>query len=281
VSNERPYLLGSVSSCQCTYGKDRSFLDLDKADLDSWTSNLLLFFTGCGAGVLNVVAGGGSFLTLPALIFLGLPPSVANGTNRVAILMQNIGAVWGFNRHGLVDWKSLVWAALPATIGAVLGVWIAVNVGDRAFQRILALLMIIMTLLSLWNPPKGRRSSFGTRDRERLLLSGAFFLIGIYGGFVQAGVGFLILATMSLAGMDLVRGNAIKVLSILCFTMVSLSIFITQSLVYWAPGVVLGLGAAAGGQLGVKLTVLKGHKWIRGVVTLAILLLALKLWIQS
>ena len=242
---------------------------------------MLLFFTGCAAGVLNVVAGGGSFLTLPVLIFLGLPASIANGTNRVAILLQNIGAVWGFSRHRLVDWKSLLWAAFPATVGAVLGVWIAVNVGDRTFQQVLALLMVVMTLLSLWNPARRKTPGLETEKRRWLLLATAFFLVGIYGGFVQAGVGFLILAATSLAGMDLVRGNAIKVLSILCFTIVSLSIFATQSLVYWGPGLVLGLGTAIGGQLGVKLTVLKGHQWIRGVVTVAVLVFALKLWLQS
>ena len=249
--------------------------------MDSWTNNLILFFTGCAAGLLNVVAGGGSFLTLPVLILLGLPASIANGTNRVAILMQNIGAVWGFSHHRLVDWKSLGWAAFPATVGAVLGVWIALNVGDRTFQRVLASLMVVMTLLSLWNPSRRKTHSLETEKWRWFLLASAFFLVGIYGGFVQAGVGFLILAATSLAGMDLVRGNAIKVLSILCFTIVSLSIFATQSLVHWAPGLVLGLGTTIGGQLGVKLTVLKGHKWIRGVVTIAVLVFALKLWLQS
>jgi len=105
--------------------------------MEHWSSYFLLFGVGSVAGVLNVVAGGGSFLTLPVLIFLGLPPTVANGTNRVAVALQNVGAVWSFRRHGMIDWGSLLWAAVPATFGAILGTWAALWVGDELFQKIL------------------------------------------------------------------------------------------------------------------------------------------------
>ena len=97
---------------------------------------LLVFAAGLMAGVLNVIAGGGSFLTLPILMFLGLPPGVANGTNRVGILLQNVGAVWSFERHGVLDWRSVLWAAAPSIPGAALGVWLALIVSDHAFKRI-------------------------------------------------------------------------------------------------------------------------------------------------
>ena len=119
--------------------------------MDHWSSYLLLFGVGSVAGVLNVVAGGGSFLTLPALIFLGLPPTLANGTNRVGVVLQNAGAVWSFRRHGMIDWSYLLWAALPAMVGAILGSWVALWVGDELFQRILAFLMIAVTLWTLWD----------------------------------------------------------------------------------------------------------------------------------
>ena len=89
-----------------------------------------LALAGCVAGALNVVAGGGSFLTLPILIFFGLPPGVANGTNRVAILLQNVVASWGFHRHGVLDTRAILWAALPATAGAGLGAWAALVISD-------------------------------------------------------------------------------------------------------------------------------------------------------
>lgn len=243
--------------------------------------HLLLFGTGCVAGLLNVVAGGGSFLTLPVLIFLGLPATIANGTNRVSILLQNGIAVWGFNRYGFMDWKSLLWAALPASGGAVLGTWFALIISESDFQRLLALLMVALTLLTLWKPSEKRQGQNQERKWRGLILGGAFFLVGIYGGFVQAGVGFLILAVTSLAGLDLVRGNAIKVLAILSFTVISLSMFAGQGKVYWEPGIVLGIGTVIGGHLGVRLTILKGHGWIRTMVTITILVFAVKLWLGS
>ena len=249
--------------------------------MDSWTGNLLLLFVGCIAGLLNVIAGGGSFLTLPILIFLGLPATIANGTNRLAILLQNIGAVWGFSRHRIVNWNSLLWAALPACLGSVFGTWMSLMITDRTFQRTLAFLMIAMTILSLWKPTYQQHSAEEIIKRRGLLLAASFFLVGVYGGFIQAGVGFLILAVISLSGLDLVRGNAVKVLCILCFTAVSLSIFTIQGMVRLYPGPILGIGTVIGGQIGVKLTIRKGHKWIRGFVTMAVFFFAIKLWLQS
>jgi uncharacterized membrane protein YfcA len=246
------------------------------------TTYLLLFVAGCAAGTLNVIAGGGSFLTLPLLIFVGLPATVANGTNRVAIFLQNIAAVWGFHRHGMVDWRYVLWAAVPATIGAIVGAWAAVKMGDRSFQNVLAFLMIAVTLWTLWDPLRKRRPSLGGNARPRTgLLALGFFLVGIYGGFVQAGVGFLILAATTLAGLDLVRGNAVKVLSIMFYTAVALGIFAWQGKVAWAPGLVLALGNVAGSQVGVHLAVLKGHSWIKGVVTATVILFAVRLLLMN
>lgn len=244
---------------------------------------LLLFGAGLIAGSLNVIAGGGSFLTLPILMFLGLPPGVANGTNRVGILLQNVGAVWSFQRHGVLDWRSVLWAAVPSIPGAALGVWLALLVSDQAFKRILALLMVTVSLWTLWSKrPAGTGAAaegVATPSTRRLIGVGtAFFVIGIYGGFVQAGVGFLILAATTAAGLDLVRGNAVKVLTVLCFTALSLALFAWNGRVDWLMGLVLAAGTTLGGLLGARLTVLKGHRWVRGVVTAAMIVFALKLW---
>ncbi len=242
----------------------------------------LLFAIGIVSGVLNVIAGGGSFLTLPLLIFLGLPTLVANGTNRVGILAQSIGAVWGFHRYRVLDWRPAIWAALPASLGAVLGTLFALVVSDEDFKKILAFLMIFLTLCSFWSP-LGRKTKSPQRwTRLRLIAFGlVFFLVGIYGGFVQAGVGFLILATTTWAGLDLVRGNALKVVNVLAFTMLSLGIFSWQGKVYWPMGLALAVGTTLGGHLGVRLTVLKGHNWLRGVVTVTVISLAIKLWLAG
>lgn len=250
-----------------------------------WLVYLVLFGAGSVAGVINVVAGGGSFLTLSLLIFLGLPAVVANGTNRVAILLQNVGAVWGFHRYGVLDWRAVLWAAVPATAGSLLGTWAALVIDEEAFKRTLAALMVVVTLWSLWNPLERVTPPTGSRGRppsgswsKATLLGSGFFLVGIYGGFVQAGVGFFILAVTTLVGLDLVRGNAVKVLSVLVFTMVSLAIFAWQGMVHWPMGLALAAGNVLGGLLGVRLTVLKGHAWVKGAVTVAVIAFALKLW---
>jgi uncharacterized membrane protein YfcA len=246
------------------------------------TNYALLFAVGCVAGTLNVVAGGGSLLTIPILIFLGLPGTVANGTNRVAILLQNVAAVWGFHRHGVVDWRYVLWAAVPATFGALVGAWVANRIGDRSFEQALAVIMIGVTLWTLWDPLKKRQPAVEDDHRPRVgLLACTFFLVGIYGGFVQAGVGFLILAATTLAGLDLVRGNAVKVLSILIYTPFALGVFVWEGNVEWTLGLALAAGNVVGSQVGVRLTVLKGHSWIKGVVTVTVIVFAVKLLVAG
>lgn len=245
---------------------------------------LYVVLAACGvvAGLLNVVAGGGSFLTLPLMIFLGLSPSEANGTNRVGILSQNVAASYGFHRHGLFDRRAMLWSALPATVGAIFGTWLALEIPETAFQKILAGLMIVVTLWSLKPekkaPPKSDVEGEDPGEGVRLpALMIGFFVVGLYGGFVQAGVGFLVLAATSMAGLDLVRGNAVKVVAILCFSVMALGIFAWQGRVVWSWGVALAVGTTIGGLLGVRLTVLKGHRWVRAVVTVAVIVFALRL----
>jgi hypothetical protein len=251
--------------------------------MDAWPGCLLLVAAGLVAGVLNVVAGGGSFLTLPLLIFLGLPATEANGTNRVAILLQSVGAVWGFHRSGVLEWRALGWAAGPATLGSVFGTWAALTVGDEAFTKALAILMVVVALWTL-RDPLAERAERGAAGRAPVRPAGAalgigFFVVGLYGGFVSAGVGFLSLAATTWAGLDLVRGNAVKVLSVLLFTAVSLALFAWAGQIHWAEGVALAVGMLAGGLIGVRLTLRKGHAWVKGVVMATVVAFAIKLWV--
>jgi hypothetical protein len=253
--------------------------------MTEWLPFLWLFLAGCVAGTLNVIAGGGSFLTLPILIFMGLPATVANGTNRVGILLQNVGAVWGFHRHRVLNWKWALYAAVPATIGAGFGTYAALLVSDLAFRRILSFLMVAITLLTLLRKDPVKDEGEGATEEMPVSsvtgLAFAFFIVGLYGGFVQAGVGFLILTATTWAGLDLVRGNAIKVLCVLAFTALSLSIFAWQGMVEWTLGLVLAAGTVLGGQLGVRLTTLKGHRWVKGVVTATVIVFAIRLWMTG
>lgn len=244
-------------------------------------SALLLFAVGLVAGTLNVIAGGGSTLTLPVMIFLGLPPTVANGTNRVAILVQNVGAAWSFQRRRLTTVAWLWLAVPPAVVGAVLGTLLAVRIGDVAFQRILAIVLVAVAAWTVWRPAPaaGGEAAGPPSGLRRWAFVGAFFLVGFYGGFLQAGVGFVILAVTSAGGLDLVRGNAVKVTLILCFTPLALALFWWSGKVDWLMGGSLALGNLLGGLAGVRLQILKGHGWVRNVVTITMVIFAVRLLI--
>ena len=250
---------------------------------DLLINSVLLFLVGLIAGVLNVIAGGGSLLSLPVMIFLGLPPTVANGTNRVAILLQNIGASWSFHRRGLVSREWLLIAVPPALAGAVVGTVAAVHIGELEFQRILAVILVAAAAWQIWNPiklqPDGTAAlPVGIR---RWAVVAAVFLIGAYGGFIQAGIGFLLLAATSAAGFNLIRGNALKVTVVLGFTPVALLLFAWNGKIDWAMGFALAAGNFLGGLAGVHLQVLKGHAWVRGVVTAVIVIFAIRLLFSS
>lgn len=239
---------------------------------------------GFVAGTLNVLAGGGSLLTLPVLIFLGLPATVANGTNRVAILVQNVGASWSFRRHGLLEGNWLRIGVPPALLGALVGTWMGVTVGDAAFQKILAAAMVAVAAWTLWNPvrpPAHGVAAPPASGATRALVRLAFFAVGAYGAFIQAGVGFVILAVVSAAGLDLVRGNALKVTLVLVFTPLALAGYAMNGLVDWGLGLALAAGNLLGGLLGVRLNVLKGQVWIRRVVVVMVLAFALRLWMSA
>ena len=248
--------------------------------MEDWQAYFLLLIAGTIAGTINVIAGGGSFLTLPLLIFLGFPASVANGTNRVALLLQNTVAIWSFHKEKILDWRSLWWASVPAGLGSIIGSVLTFWIDDADFEKILAVLMVVITLWSLWNPSSISGKLSKDSSRSLLILGFSFFLIGIYGGFIQAGVGFFLLAATSMAGLNLVKGNAVKVLTGQVFTIISLVIFAMQGKVVLEAGLILGVGTMTGGLVGARLTVRKGDAWVRRFVTATIIIFAVLLWVK-
>lgn len=229
-----------------------------------------LFVVGLVTGLINVLAGGGSFISLPALLELGLAGPVANGTNRVCILLGNLTGTRAFLKAGLLEKSDLPRIVAPACVGALIGSLVATQMDDRSFRGVLALLMIVVSLYTLLRAdPKGE-----LKDRPSLLAPG-FFLVGLYAGFIQAGTGFLALAVSTAAGLQLVRGNAVKTAMNFALTMVALSVFWWHGQVHWLYGGVLAAGGAIGGHLGARATVLKGNRWLKRVVTLTIVLIAI------
>lgn len=244
---------------------------------------VLLFGTGIFAGFLNTVAFGGSLLALPMLIFLGLEAAVANGTNRVAIFCQNVSAIMGFRRKGVFDFSYSILLAIPAVIGAVIGAIIAIDTKDAVFNLILAVVMLVMLVLTLLNPTERLKHRIESeRTRSKIITMVVFFFIGIYGGFIQAGVGLLVITALRLlTGIDLVRTNAIKVFVICFYTVVALGIFIMKGKVNWYLGPTLAVGNACGAWVGSHWAVEKGEKWIKVVLIVAVVAFAIRLVWQS
>lgn len=238
---------------------------------------LILAAAGTAAGFFNVVAGGGSLLTMPALILLGFPSAVANGSNRVAVMGQSISSVVAFRRKGYREAVLSMRFALPAALGALLGSMAAVEVPDELFRKLLSGVMILATAASFLRRPGGNGGP-GEEPRHGLLLSMMFLLVGFYGGFIQAGVGFLIIAALhGLGRLSLVRTNGIKVFIVGIYTIPSLLVFVAEGKVAWLPAAILTAGHATGGWLGAHFTVRAGDRWLRIVMAAAVLAMALKL----
>ena len=245
---------------------------------DPLLAALLLVPVGFIAGAINVVAGGGSFLTLPLLIFMGLPHNVANGTNRLAILIQTAAATAAFRRADAIPVPVMIRLGAAAVVGAGLGSTLAVHVGEAAFLRFLSIVMVLFTLFPLLQVEAPDRK--GSPQVGAGLLAG-FLVVGFYGGFVQAGVGFLSLGATSWAGYGLVAGNAIKVACIFLFSIVSLSVFALNGVVDWGVGLALGIGTFGGALVGARLTLKAGDRILRFVVAAATLAFAVALWLRT
>src|SRR5210317_357430 len=235
----------------------------------------ILIFVALLAGAINTVAGGGSNLVLPTLMIMGMPPEVANATNRVGIFVESVVAISEFKRHDKLETFDLKAILIPMAIGGLFGSLAAAFAPPDILKPLLIGTMICMSLLVLFrpavvSPPTGtevRRVSETPSARVGLLAA------GFYGGFVQAGVGFLLLA--SIAGTlryDIVRANAIKLVCTFVFTAVSLAIFIWQDQVAWIAGLILSIGYVAGAYFGVNLAVYADPKLLRWFLFAATLL---------
>ncbi len=237
---------------------------------------IVLIVAGLLVGFINTLAGGGSIISLSILMFLGLPANVANGTNRIAIFIQNIAAVGSFKQQKVLDYKKGFWLAIPAAIGSVIGAWIAVDLNEEVIEKAIAVVMLIMMFVILYKP---QRWLVGKRELQEKKVSVwqmiLFFVIGIYGGFLHMGVGYALLAGIVLgAGYDLVKANAIKVLIILIWTPVTLLIFIFNDQVNFAYGLILSVGNFLGALIASRMAVKKGASFVRWVIIIVILLTA-------
>lgn len=240
----------------------------------------VFFGLGLLVSCINSIAGGGSTLSLPVMILLGLPPTVANGTNRIGILIGNISSVLNLRKHGYLNskiYRQLFW---PTLAGALFGIFFLVNLHDKVFQGILSVAICLVVVMS-----NLKTDVFGKPPATppEHLTAGWFFgylLVSLYGCIIQVGVGFVQIFTLSrYTGLDLIHVNALKNALTTTFLLVSTTGLIITGKVNWPLAIAMCIGAWAGGYIGSKLQQKRGNKFIRRCISVAsIVMAAALLW---
>ncbi len=244
-----------------------------------WTTVLLITVTGFVAAFLNTVGGGGSLFSVPILTFIGLPITSANATSRVTLLFQNVFAVGGFRSKGVeLPWPYSLYLGLSSLFGGLLGSLLASKVPDTVFSKIFVGVMILSIFLILFDPLKSKGPEKLSPKHQAIGII-LFFFIGIYGGFVQAGIGFMVIAVLAMVNnFNLVKSNYVKVFAAIIYTGVSVVVFALEGKIYWMTGLVLAIGHALGGWYASRWSVNKGEVWIKRVMIASIIAMAIKLW---
>lgn len=245
-----------------------------------WYHYLLLVAVGFAVGFINTVAGGGSLLSLPTLIFLGLPAAMANGTNRVAIVVQTAMSAAGFKSKGVSTYPFNVYLGIAAFFGSIIGAYIAVDINGETFNRILSMVMLAVVLIIIFKP-KMRLGEMQERLTGKYLWVSVvvFFLFGIYGGFINAGLGFLMmLYTHYINRMNLVRSNATKVVVVFIYMLSALAVFALNDKVNWKMGFILAIGNGSGAWVASRFSVQKGDGFIKTFLVIVVIVMAIKLW---
>lgn len=240
---------------------------------------LILVAAGILAGFVNAVSAAGSLITLPVLIFTGLGAAEANATNRVGVLSQNISSAYGFRSKGIKTEPYMWWLAGAAVPGAVLGAWFSLKIPDALFNKILSAVMLVFLAVTLTNPLKagaGKEPRMGAKHK----MWGVFlyFLTGIYGGFIQAGSGFFIMAgCLLLHRFDIVKTNYYKAIIMFTYTVAAFLVFLLSGNINWMYGLVLSVGMAIGGFAGSRWSMSASEKWLKVFITVVIVTMAVYL----
>lgn len=240
----------------------------------------LLIGLGFLAGFLNTVAGGGTLLTLPILIFMGLPAPLAQGTNRIAILLQTFTAVRGFKSKGVSTYPFSLYLGISALVGSTIGAYLALDFEGKSFNRMLAVIMIMVLVLTVFKPKNNNLKLTEKLTGKPLFFSIiVFFFLGIYGGIINAGIGFLILMTLPyLNGMSLLRSNATKVFVVFVYTIGAVVVFALNDKIDYGLAAVLSLGNVSGAWFGSRWSVKKDEKVIKLFLIISVTALSIKLW---
>jgi len=246
-----------------------------------WLIFLLIIIVGGIVGFINTLAGSGSLISLPLLVFLGLNTNVANGTNRISVLLQSLVATFSFKKKKIFRWNEIILISIYSVLGALPGAFIATKVPKEILNYSLGFLLVFMFFIVWLKPEKWlKKKSDSNISKNRFIEFLIYFFIGVYGGFIQAGVGFFLLSALVLfSGYELVKANALKVYITGLFTLIVLPIFIYYNQVNYIYGGLLSVGSVVGAYIASKMAIKKGASFIRFFLLLIIFASAIKLLI--
>jgi len=206
---------------------------------------------GFVAGIMNTLAGYGSIITLTILMdVMGLPANIANGTNRVNVLSNSVAGAIGYQKNGKLSLDQGKWILIIVCLGAIAGVITAVNISNEQFRSVFKYLVVVLLFAIIVNPKKwiSETKQVKTLPMWKNIL--IYLPIGFYGGFIQMGMGVIFLmATVLISQFTIIKANAIKLIVVSVYTVMTLIIFQYKGLVDWRIGGILAIGAALGGYL--------------------------------
>jgi uncharacterized membrane protein YfcA len=244
------------------------------------TSIIILIISGIVVGFINTLAGGGTVISLSVFMFFGLPPLVANGTNRIAIVLQNAAAVTYFQKNKLIDWQKIFRLVIPTILGTICGAAITGFLSNELFLKIFAVVVILFGISMILNPDRYIHERPDLIERKVSVWQYIiYFVLGIYGGFVHVGIGYLFLAVLVLSnGYNLVNANIMKNVLVLLYVPFSLFIFVWQDSICWSFGIIHGIGNVIGATLAARLAIKKGSRFLRYIVLILIGIVILQIF---
>lgn len=245
----------------------------------NWGEIVVLILSGVLVGFINTLAGGGTIITVSLLLFLGLPAGVANGTNRIAVIFQNVVAVIAFKRKKILSFNKGIIYAIPTTIGSIIGALVATQFSESLLEKCIAFVMVLMLFFLVYKPERWLQGKPELQEKKiSIFQTVIYLLIGFYGGFIHMGVGFFILAGLVLSsGYDLLHANAIKNLIVLVYSPFALIVFMLSGQVDYKTGLILSTGNVLGAWLATKYAVRWGTNFVRWILVIFIIITVFQL----
>ena len=249
------------------------------------THLLILVMAAFAAGAINSIAGGGTLITFPVLIWMGLDPKIANATSTVALWPGLFGGLYGYRRELENSSRILFRLGLTSVIGGAVGAWLLIWTPSPTFARLVPFLILFATILFMTQGTITRRLRLQpiVAEPRAMWWLGAIifqFFSSIYGGYFGAGNGILMLAAMGLLGLqDLNRANGIKNFLGICINSIAVLSFALSNLVVWSDALLMAGGALLGGYFGASIAVRIGQVWVRrGIIVIGFVIFVVMIW---